>query len=82
MLVAASVHWNWSAFAAVEQIGKRELIWAFFSLVVFAYLAVPLIRTVIGQTVALVHDYGASFLAEYRPARLLLKSGSDQYREQ
>lgn len=73
-IVAAGVHWNVSAFLHVEQDGGRELIWGFFSLVVFAYLAVPLIRTVAGQTLAAVRRSSSAFLAEYRPARLLLKN--------
>ncbi len=59
-VVAAGVGWNVSAFKAVEQIGSHELLWALYSLAVYAYLAVPLLRTLARQGAAVVRDYWAS----------------------
>ena len=59
-IVASGVHWHWAAFKAVEQVGARELLWALYSLVVFAYLLVPLLRTIAYQLAEVARDYWVS----------------------
>jgi hypothetical protein len=56
-VVASGVHWQWSAFKAVEQVGLHEILWTLYSLVVFTYLLTPLLVTVVRQGAAVIREH-------------------------
>lgn len=60
-IVASGVHWHWSAFKAVEQLGSHEILWTLYSLAVFAYLVAPLLLTVLRQGAESVRAYWTSW---------------------
>lgn len=53
-IVAYETHWSSSAFISAENLGHSELLFAAYSLAVFAYLLAPLLLRIVRQSAALV----------------------------
>ncbi|MFI5274734.1 MAG: hypothetical protein ACHQ4H_17010 [Ktedonobacterales bacterium] len=64
-IVASELHWNVRAFIAAEQLGTRNFLFGAFSLVVYAYLALPLLRTIAQQTRTLLASYARAHLRRF-----------------
>jgi hypothetical protein len=61
-VVLAQSKWNVHAFMAVEQLGARTGLYALYSLIVFVYLAAPMVETLVRQAAVKARELGQSNL--------------------